>query len=167
MSEHLSSQQIERYCGRTMSSAELFEASDHLAGCTSCRQLVGESEQIDARFSSLRAQLRSEVVSSSAHLLYEQLASYVDGASDEVETEIVSSHLEVCSMCEAEAQDLRAFKAERLSYSGNGNTRAAKPALRKLFDRFRQRPALCLRIYLGRADPERHLLLRHSRQEVR
>ena len=149
MSEHLSSQQIERYCGRTMSSAELFEASDHLSGCTSCRQLVGESEQIDARFSSLRAELRSEVVSSSAHLLYEQLASYVDGASDEVETEIVSSHLEVCSMCEAEAQDLRAFKAERLSYSGSRNVRAAKPPLRKLFDRFRQRPLYRIALNFG------------------
>ncbi len=51
------------------------------------------------------------------HLRYEQLAAYVDEALDDVEREIVKSHLETCSRCAGEAQDLIAFKPETMSYS--------------------------------------------------
>src|SRR4030095_13077417 len=91
LSEHLSSQQIERYGARTMPSTELLEASYHLAACASCRRLVGEAEHIQSRYESLRGALASEAHSSPAHLVYEQLEAYIDGASDEVESEIIES----------------------------------------------------------------------------
>ena len=123
-----------------MHSTELLEAFDHLAACPSCRRLVGEAEDIQGRFTSLRDGLRSDALSNSAHLHYEQLAAYVDGASDEVESEIVRSHLEVCARCEIEAQDLQAFKNERASHLKNKGERAMRPAPWRFISQVWERP---------------------------
>jgi hypothetical protein len=153
LSEHLSSQQIERYGARTMPSTELLEASDHLAACGSCRRLVGEAEHIQSRYESMRGALTSEAHSIPAHLAYEQLEAYVDGASDEVESEIIESHLVVCSRCDAEAQDLRVLKIERSSYSQNKSAEPARLTLRQFFNRVWQQPwyALALEFACGAA----------------
>src|SRR5436309_778845 len=140
LSEHLSKQQVDRYSGRTMSSTEFLLVSDHLAACESCRRLVGETEGIHARFTSLRADLRSEALSSPMHLRYEQLTAYVDQAAEDVEREIVESHLEICSRCAAEAQDLRAFKAETMSYPEKTSAHNKRSALWNNFRAFWQIP---------------------------
>jgi anti-sigma factor RsiW len=46
------------------------------------------------------------------HIQYQQLAAYVDNLADEVDREIVQSHLELCGDCAAEVEDLRTFRSE-------------------------------------------------------
>ena len=140
LSEHLSKQQVECYSGRTLSSTEFLQVSDHLEACESCRRLVGETEGIQARFTSLRADLRSEARSRPMHLQFEQLVAYVDQAAEDADREIVESHLEICSQCAAEAQDLRAFKVETLSYPEQTRSTETRSALWKNFRAFWQRP---------------------------
>jgi hypothetical protein len=43
------------------------------------------------------------------HLSYEQMTAYVDAISDDVDREIVESHVELCDRCAAELGDLAAF----------------------------------------------------------
>lgn len=50
------------------------------------------------------------------HLSYEQLAAYADEEADEVEREIVASHLAVCLPCAQELQQVQAARAELLPY---------------------------------------------------
>lgn len=111
MSEHLSAQQLERYRRRALPPMDLLMADDHLATCAACRHRAGGAEQLSAALSSLSVGLQSPAGTEIDHLRYEQLAAYADEQLDEVEREIVESHLEWCRPCAAEAQDLRAFKA--------------------------------------------------------
>ncbi|MCS6861930.1 MAG: zf-HC2 domain-containing protein, partial [Abditibacteriales bacterium] len=135
MSEHLSSQQIERYCQRALSSAELLAADDHIAACASCRQRLAEAARDS--FSFVPA---SAVVAQPEHLTYEQLEAYVDSALDEVDREIVESHLELCATCVAEVRDLRAFRAMMSTYPAKEYAPAVSPSLWEKITAFWQRP---------------------------
>ena len=111
---HLSSEKIERYRKREMSAAELLVASDHVAGCEDCRRLLRDPEQLQIALAALQFDLSAEPVET-PHISYEALAAYVDNCADEVDREIVQSHLEFCSECAEEMDDLREFKASMRS----------------------------------------------------
>ena len=113
MSEHLAADQLERYRDRTMSPAELLAADDHLGTCKDCLNRVSAGEAEQSTFSFLRAGLRADAAAETHHLLYEQLEAYVDGAADDVESEVIESHLGMCPSCGTEVDDLRALKAEK------------------------------------------------------
>jgi predicted anti-sigma-YlaC factor YlaD len=117
VSEHLSAQHIQRFRERSLPPAELLAADDHLAACEACRQLLTQDEQAQAAITSLRAELQTAAISESDHLVYEQLAAYLNGGLDELDLEIVESHFAVCSACVEEAKELRAYKAEMSTYS--------------------------------------------------
>ncbi len=95
-----------------MCAAELQLVFDHVKVCQSCRQMLGEAQQTQATFKALRTALKAEARDPLTHLRYEQLVAYVDQTADEVEREIVESHMEICSSCAADAQDLQAFQEE-------------------------------------------------------
>jgi anti-sigma factor RsiW len=107
---HFSQRQVELYLERKMTPAELLEADDHLACCHACREELARSKQPEALLSSIRAGLNAEAKQAPKHLAYEQLAAYVDDEIDEVEREIVDSHMAVCQQCKEEMRDLFAFK---------------------------------------------------------
>lgn len=79
--------------------------------------------ELDARMtravSSIAMQLRNEPFE---HVPYEELAALADGTLDDVQEEIVRTHLEDCAMCEAEAGDLQRLAAPPQ------RTRAVAPA---------------------------------------
>ena len=90
-----------------MLAEELLAAGDHLAVCPACREACREVD-----FQGSVAALRNEIRAAGPdHLSYEQLEAKVDGRLDEVEREIVASHLEVCPRCASELGDLRRAKA--------------------------------------------------------
>jgi anti-sigma factor RsiW len=111
VSDHLPSDQLERYRSRTLTPAELLAAHGHLAICEACRGRLRKVERSDAAFSDLRAQL--DVGDAEAlHLPYEELSLHVDGALDDVAREVVDSHLAICPRCLSDVEDLRAFRSE-------------------------------------------------------
>lgn len=139
MSEHLSVQQIERYCQRALSPAELLEADDHIAACAPCRQQLAEAMQASLTFAWVGD--KSEVAAGMEHLAYEQLEAYVDSALDEVDREIVESHLELCAECVAEVRDLRAFRAIMSTYPAKEYAPVSPPTLWEKIAVFWRRPA--------------------------
>jgi hypothetical protein len=109
--EHLSEQMIERYRRRSLPADELFAVDDHLSSCETCRVRAVPLEQPERAFTALRTSLTA-ADSAAAHLSYEQIASFVDDDLDDVQKEVVATHLDLCAACDGEVQDLRAFKSE-------------------------------------------------------
>lgn len=90
---------------------DLLAADDHLAKCEQCREKLGATVPVAEAWQTLRASLASES-QQPEHLSYEELAAYVDEKLSGVQREAVESHVEICRMCGAELQDLRAFSLE-------------------------------------------------------
>ena len=101
--KHLSDSQIRRYKRREMRPDELISASDHLAACSECSQLIHAPNLVEAAY---RAAHHSLATAGGDHLLFEQLAGFVDDTLGAPDREIVERHLAACEECEADLQSL-------------------------------------------------------------
>jgi hypothetical protein len=105
---HLSPQQIEDYRGQRLAPAALLDVDDHLAACAACRT------HVEAALHGTAASLYADFAEAAPapHLLFEQIAGYVDETLALAERQLVADHLAACAQCAYEAEDLRAFKPE-------------------------------------------------------
>jgi anti-sigma factor RsiW len=108
--KHLTGEAIELYRTRRSSAAEALAAQRHVAACADCRARLAAAVEADAALPSLLHQVaRDDDFGADSHLPYEQLTLYVDGGLDEVEREMVDSHLLFCEDCAADLADLRQY----------------------------------------------------------
>lgn len=113
MSEHLSQIQIAGYSGRTLDTDELLAVDRHLASCDVCHQRLTRSLPRTAKLSPA-----VEIGEATFHLDYDQhLQAYVDGKADDIDREIVDSHVALCSKCADDLKDLLAFKQQPVAAS--------------------------------------------------
>lgn len=110
--EHLTEETIERYGAKQSNAAEFLAVSEHAAGCEQCRKILERAVNAEAAFNGVRAQITNTNFFDvePEHLPYEQLALYVDGQLDDVEKEIVDSHLSICENCADDLADLRSYQ---------------------------------------------------------
>jgi hypothetical protein len=97
---HLSKIELESYRQRKLSPEDLRAADDHLAVCADCRGQLEADSGISDRLRFLQRSLRP------VHLSDAELDVFVKGR---LEDPIAREHLEACSQCRGEAEDLRAF----------------------------------------------------------
>ena len=116
MSQHLSEQDIRRYCNRQLSPDEILSLDDHLAHCRSCQVAIGDDSA--AALAQMTTALETETDLEENHLPYKQMADYVDDDLTDVDREIVNSHMAFCSDCKAEVQDLLAMEARLAALPG-------------------------------------------------
>ncbi|HKP83913.1 MAG TPA: hypothetical protein VJT69_17995 [Pyrinomonadaceae bacterium] len=117
MSEHLSQTQLAGYSGRTLDPDELLAVDRHLASCDVCNQRLLRSLPGIAKVSQ-----SFEFEGAPFHLDYVQhLQPYVDGKANDIDREIVDSHVTLCSNCATELEDLLAFKQHRPVAAITGN----------------------------------------------
>jgi hypothetical protein len=110
MSEHLSQSQLAGYYGRTLYPDELLAVDTHLASCDECYERLTRIRPGAEKLAIGRAFESGE---EPFHLDYDQhLAPYIDGTANDIDREIVDSHVAVCSKCAAELRDLIAFKEQ-------------------------------------------------------
>jgi hypothetical protein len=103
MSEHLSQAQLAGYSGRTLYPDELLAVDSHLASCDECHE----------RLTRIAMAPSFESGEEPFHLDYDQhLQPYVDGTANDIDREIVDSHVAQCSKCANELSDLLAFKEQ-------------------------------------------------------
>jgi len=132
MPDHLSQQQIARYCERQVPPAELLQVDDHLSQCPDCRARLASS--IDMRAESRSATSprlfgsREEAAFPKAsvrpgHVTYEQLEAFIDGKASDAENETLRGHVDSCRVCAGELRDMSDFKAE-LTASGKKDHKA-------------------------------------------
>jgi hypothetical protein len=104
---HLSNEDIARYCGRRMLPVELLAADDHLALCDACYSRMGAAQGLDDKLLAASKAFDLATDYEVTHLTYEQMAAMVDNGLDEIDREVIGSHLELCRRCQTELNDLR------------------------------------------------------------
>ncbi len=110
MSEHLSQNQLAGYSGRTLGTEELLAVDRHLASCDVCHERLRGllPDAVKLAVSPL-----FQLGEASFHLDYDQhLEPYVDGKANDIDREIVDTHIAQCSRCADELRDLLAFKQQ-------------------------------------------------------
>lgn len=113
MSEHLSQTQLAGYSGRTLYPDELLAVDSHLASCDECYERL---TRIMPRTAKLAIGPSFESGEEPFHLDYDRhLQPYVDGTANDIDREIVDSHVALCGKCAAELEDLRAFKQQPIA----------------------------------------------------
>src|SRR5260221_1175240 len=87
----------------------MLDVDRHVEQCGECYIELS----LEAHVTSFLSLLASAAVAPE-HLSYDQMTAYVDAKSDDLDREIIESHVELCARCAAELGDLAAF-AQRLS----------------------------------------------------
>jgi len=109
--EHISAKTLEQFRQRLLLPEELLIFDDHVAECEVCRAQMGGALESGSS-TNLLAALEAEPFE---HPIYEQLAAYVDGQWDDLESELIESHFVCCTQCSKELRDLQALKARMTS----------------------------------------------------
>ena len=110
MSQHPSQIKLTAYSERTLYADELLAVDSHLASCDECHERLIRLAPAVAP-SIVRPALES--AEEPFHLDYDQhLEPYVDGKANDIDREIVDSHVALCSECAADLRDLLEFKQQ-------------------------------------------------------
>jgi hypothetical protein len=109
MSEHLNEHSVELYHQQRLPAGELMEADAHLSACPSCRMHLKKLERTGAAIEQLRTGLDLEEALEPEHPHYAQFTAYAEHRLDEVDREIMDSHMEICAQCAEVMRELRAF----------------------------------------------------------
>ena len=108
MSQHPSETQLSAYSERTLYADDLLAVDSHLASCDACHERLIRMAPAVAKVTVSPVFVSGE---GPFHLDYDQhLEPYVDGKANEIEREIVASHVALCSECASELKDLLEFK---------------------------------------------------------
>jgi hypothetical protein len=113
---HLSSEEIAAYQRRGLAPGDLLRADDHLAHCAPCRERLGGAERLTPVVDAIRDGIGRDV-EPVEHPPLDSIAAYVDAALDEVECELIESHLEICPSCADDVADLRAVRGHVMATS--------------------------------------------------
>lgn len=114
--EHLSLRQIEQYRERTLAPGEFIKVARHLAVCDACYERFREFAPLPEQLSPLTLETEADERAEPFHLNYdEHLAPYVDGTINEIDREIVESHVALCEDCAEQLRELFEVKAELAS----------------------------------------------------
>jgi anti-sigma factor RsiW len=110
MPGHLTDEDIGRYRNRVMPPAESLAANAHLATCEDCYRRF-DRDYISEAFRLARAHLASAETATGDHINYDERVGFVDGTLGAQDRAIIESHLEICSRCETDVEDLRLVKS--------------------------------------------------------
>jgi hypothetical protein len=138
---HLSEDEIARYCGRKMASAELLAADKHLAACDSCYARLHDTQGGKDKLIAASQAFHITADLESPHLKYEQLAAFVDSQLDDIDRELVESHLEFCAPCATELSDLREVVSQLKGTAAKEMVIPRKTSFRDRLLKLRQLPA--------------------------
>lgn len=113
MDRHLSEEQRKNYSEKRLEQDELLRVDEHLAICGECRAMLTiDSGAVVISFQKEFAEQLQE-----QHLTYDQLVGYLE-RKPETDREVVETHMDICSRCKAEYEDLNAFTMEAGAASG-------------------------------------------------
>lgn len=133
MAEHLSNEIIKQYQHKSLRAESRFKADIHLAICPPCREKLFEPVRLHSLYQAVQTNLMYVTEDVSEHLSDEQFVAYVKDQLDEVEHEIVESHLVWCRVCTTELDEMRAIASQfdnrrmRLAEAWNGLMKRLRP----------------------------------------
>ena len=112
MREHPSSHQLKLYQRRALAPDLFLTVDRHVHACPSCSEQCNTTPVLRQDYANLLAALMPEPGDEPYHLTRAELAGYIAGSMDAVDTESVESHLSVCAQCAEAARELRATAAQ-------------------------------------------------------
>ncbi len=90
-----------------MPPVELLAADDHLGLCDACSSRMAATQGLDHKLLAASKAFETATDYEVTHLTYEQMAAMADNRLDDIDREVIGSHLEVCRRCQADLDDLR------------------------------------------------------------
>ena len=129
---HFTDEQVARYKQRQVTPVELLAMDDHLAECDDCYVRCSREEEREERFGSVYRHFVSSVGEDPKHPSYEELSAHANGEGPPESRRQVDLHLESCSRCRDDVQNLLAFQAEMSTVPPSEH----QPARESLFDRW-------------------------------
>jgi hypothetical protein len=127
MDRHLSDEELEGYRARTLPSTGLISTSDHLESCDDCYKRFNKQDRIAATYAFVRDYINAAGERGPGHLLYEQMAGYVDDLLETPESEAVREHIGDCRECDSDVRDLEQIKGSRGARVIPDGTRSGRP----------------------------------------
>ena len=120
--EHLSETRLTEYKMRSLDPDELLAVDRHLASCDECHErLISILPAVE--------NLALESDDEPFHLDYEQhLEPYADGKANDIDREIVDSHVALCSKCATDLKDLIEFKRQPIGATSSRWRQWTSPA---------------------------------------
>lgn len=107
MTEHISTELIERYRRRQIEPDEVLSLDGHLAHCDQCRQQLLSVIPLPATPNELQNAVLAVADESNDHLSEPFLRSHLNNRLDAVDRELVESHLEFCELCQSQFSRLQ------------------------------------------------------------
>lgn len=112
MTNHVTREQMEGFCARTLNLKEAAAVGGHTAWCQPCLQLFRTVFQQRRNHAPASINLSPEFWFVDEHLDYDQLVDLVDERMDEEEREITSLHLRTCVRCRGDVQSFLEYRRE-------------------------------------------------------
>jgi anti-sigma factor RsiW len=134
MGKHLKEEQIDMYWRKSIPPEILISIHKHIETCDDCRLRLRKPYQEKHIFEAFQASLK-DLVQEDEHLSYEEISNYIDNRVDEIDKEIIESHIEICSECKAELYDLRNFSKELPGIKSLNGRESIRPHI-SLWSRF-------------------------------
>lgn len=109
MTQHLSTETIDRYRRNALIGKEWLAAHTHIANCPKCSEQLGEVEKLRSVFDAIQFDLAAITEQTVEHPDDEQLSDFINKKLNKVDAEIVASHMAWCSICPVEIEEMEAF----------------------------------------------------------
>lgn len=107
MTEHLSSEVVERFHQQALTPGDKRKIYSHIIVCDLCRERIVTPSVEQTALQSLTEQLMPEAHEEAYHLPFHLIAGYVEQTLDQIDRATAEMHLEDCAECAAEVTDLR------------------------------------------------------------
>jgi len=104
MNEHPTKQELDGYCARVLAPVAFLSIHRHVATCPRCAEQCNSPEHLARDLAQLNDALISAPDDTPYHLSAVEVAAYQRGGLDEIDLEIVESHLGICNRCLSEVQ---------------------------------------------------------------
>lgn len=104
MNEHPSKRVLEEYCRRVLAPASFLSVHRHVIACSLCAAHCNSSADLARDLAQLKKALMSAQDDTPYHLSAVEVLAYRRAELDEIDLEIVESHLGICKQCLSEVQ---------------------------------------------------------------
>lgn len=99
MTEHPTQRELDDYCGRVLAPPAFLSVHRHVTSCPSCAARCDAPEYLARDLTHLREVLIDAPEEAPYHVSAVEMKRYAQGAMNEIDREIVESHLETCDAC--------------------------------------------------------------------
>jgi hypothetical protein len=104
MNEHPTKREMEEYCRRVLAPASFLSVHRHVIACSLCAAQCNSPADLARDLAQLNDALISAPDDTPYHLSAVEVLAYRRGELDEIDSEIVESHLGICNQCLSEVQ---------------------------------------------------------------